>query len=123
MITTNNASAPGSDPAAAVARAAPPPTPVVGAAAPEKAPPPPKVNFDPEKMMANIREAVEHLNKQMASSGRTLGFSLDSVLKTPVVTVKDSRSGEVIRQIPSEAVIKAAHTIEELKGVLYDQST
>jgi len=123
MITTNNANAPGPDPVAAVARAAPPPTPVVGATGPEKAPPPPKVNFDPEKMMANIREAVEHLNKQMASTGRTLGFSMDSVLKTPVVTVKDSRSGEVIRQIPSEAVVRAAHTIEELKGVLYDQST
>lgn len=90
----------------------PPPTPAA-----------PKVDFDPEKMMANIRQAIEHLNAQMSSSGRSLGFAMDDVLNRPVVTVKDTKSGEVIRQIPSEAVIRVAHTLEDLRGLLYDAST
>ena len=124
MISTTPTAAAGVDPGSAAARPSGPPVAVPGLKPP--APPaeqPPKVNYDPEKMMANLREAIEHLNKQMSSSGRSLGFSMDDVLRTPVVTVKDTRSGEVIRQIPTEAVVKVAHTLEELKGVLYDQST
>lgn len=86
-------------------------------------PPPQRVKFDPEKMMANIKEAIEHLNKQMGSSGRSLGFAMDEVMRMPVVTVKDTRSGEVIRQIPSESVVRVAHVLDDLKGLLYDQST
>jgi flagellar protein FlaG len=97
----------------------------LGDAASLKAPAPssPRVQYDPEKMMANLREAIEHLNKQMSNSGRTLGFTMDEVLRTPIVTVKDTRSGEVIRQIPSETVVRVAHTLEDLKGLLYDQSS
>jgi len=37
-----------------------------------------------------------------------------------LVIVSDKESGKVIKQIPSEAVIKAAHSLEALKGLLYD---
>jgi flagellar protein FlaG len=46
---------------------------------------------------------------------------MDDVLNTPVVTVKSTKTGEVIRQIPSEAVIRVAHTFEQLKGLLVDE--
>ena len=82
----------------------------------------PRINFDPEVVQKNIKEAVEHLNKQMASSGRTLGFSMDEALSMPIVTVKNSHTGEVIRQIPSEAVVRVAHTLESLKGLLHDST-
>jgi uncharacterized FlaG/YvyC family protein len=36
--------------------------------------------------------------------------------------VKNQQSGEVIRQIPSEVVIKVAHSIEDLKGMLHNQA-
>jgi uncharacterized FlaG/YvyC family protein len=36
------------------------------------------------------------------------------------VTVKSTATGEVIRQIPSEAVLRVAHTFEALKGLLHD---
>jgi uncharacterized FlaG/YvyC family protein len=48
---------------------------------------------------------------------------MDSVINYPVVTVRRIDTGEVIRQIPSEAVVKAAHTIETLKGLLYDATS
>lgn len=98
----------------------PPATEVVRAPAPAR-PPEPKIQFDPQKLHENLKEAIAQLNKQLSDSGRTLGIRMDDVLNTPVVTVKSAKTGEVIRQIPSEAVIKAAHTIEQLKGLLVDE--
>jgi flagellar protein FlaG len=86
-------------------------------------PSPPRINYDPVKLRENLRLAIDHLNEQLASSGRSLGFSMDSVINYPVVTVRRIDTGEVIRQIPSEAVVKAAHTIETLKGLLYDATS
>jgi flagellar protein FlaG len=83
----------------------------------------PRVAHDPVKLQENLREAVDQLNKQLASSGRSLGFSFDDVLNAPVVTVKSTATGEVIRQIPSEAVLRVAHTFEALKGMLHDATT
>jgi flagellar protein FlaG len=37
-----------------------------------------------------------------------------------VITVKDTHSGEVVRQIPDEALLRVAHNIEEIKGLLYN---
>jgi flagellar protein FlaG len=108
------------------------PLPVPGQGSPEpvearpqarERPPEPKIEFDPQKLQESLKEAVEQLNKHLADSGRTLGIRMDDVLNTPVVTVKSTKTGEVIRQIPSEAVIKAAHTFEELKGLLVDESS
>jgi flagellar protein FlaG len=87
------------------------------------APPPPRVSYDPTKVRENLRSAIEHLNKQLASSGRSLGFSMDDVINYPIVTVKSTQTGEVIRQIPSEAVVRVAHTLDELKGLLHDAVT
>ncbi len=90
---------------------------------PAQPPSPPRVNYDPIKLRENLQAAIEHLNKQLASSGRTLGFSMDDKLNSPVVTVRSTQTGEVIRQIPSEAVIRVAHTLDELKGLLHDAVT
>jgi flagellar protein FlaG len=81
----------------------------------------PKIPFDPRQLHENLKQAIEQLNKELADSGRSLGIRMDDVLNTPVVTVKSTKTGEVIRQIPSEAVIKVAHTFEQLKGLLVDE--
>jgi flagellar protein FlaG len=83
----------------------------------------PAVDFDPERVRKNLQDAVEHLNKQLIDSGRSLGFRMDDALNRPIVTVRNSNTGEVVRQIPSEAVIRVAHTLDELKGLLYDATT
>ncbi len=81
----------------------------------------PKVEFDPRKMQQELEEAVERLNKMMESGRRGLGFSVDNQINVMVVTVKDTNTGEVVRQIPSEAVLRVAHRIEDLKGILYSK--
>jgi flagellar protein FlaG len=75
--------------------------------------------FD-ERMELNVSEAVERLNEQMRRSARGLNFSIDKVADRTVITVKDTHSGEVVRQIPDEALLRVAHNIEEIKGLLYN---
>ncbi len=89
----------------------------------QERPPISRPDFDPLKLHENLKEAIEELNKQLANSGRRLGIRMDEVLNAPVVTVTSTSTGEVIRQIPSETIIKVAHTLEQLKGLLIDEST
>ena len=128
----------------AAARAAAPPMPKSsnavpsGGAAPRTAPaanmpgagsaravelrPPEKVDvgFDAGEMRANLEEAVARLNEQARRSARNLNFSIDEVADRTVITVRSSQTGEVVRQIPNEVVIKLAHHLESMKGLLFD---
>jgi flagellar protein FlaG len=45
---------------------------------------------------------------------------MDEALGRPVVTVRNTESGEVVRQIPNEVVVKVAHNIEAFKGLLHN---
>jgi len=39
-----------------------------------------------------------------------------------VVTVRKADTGEVIRQIPNDVVVRMAHSIDALKGLMLDKS-
>ena len=101
-----------SQPAEAVAKQA--------EAKPAAAKPMPVLSIDPAKLAQQIQEAVARLNDQMKSMQRDLGFSYDERLNREIVTVRKQSTGEVVRQLPPEVVIRVAHSIEDLKGVLYD---
>jgi len=68
-----------------------------------------------------IEQALAELKKLADNSGRSLGFSQDKAVSGPVITVTDNDSGKVIRQIPAEVVVRVAHSIEQMKGLLFDQ--
>jgi flagellar protein FlaG len=90
---------------------------------PVVAPPPkPEIKLDTEAMRRNLQEAIDHINNLMRDGGRNLRFAVDETLNRPIVQVKKVDSGEVIRQIPSEVVVRIAHSIEDLKGMLLNAS-
>jgi flagellar protein FlaG len=84
-----------------------------------QAPKPVAIQFDASEVRQNLQEAVNMLNKQMASTKRGLGFQVDEAVGGPVVTVRSAESGEVVRQIPNEVVVRIAHNIEKFKGLLF----
>jgi flagellar protein FlaG len=47
---------------------------------------------------------------------------MDEEINRPVITVRNIETGEVVRQIPSEEIIRMAHSIEEGKGLLFNES-
>lgn len=75
----------------------------------------------PEVMRQRLESAVGELNAQMAKTGRSLGFSYDEAAGQSVIKVVNKDTGELVRQIPGDAALKVAHSIESLKGVLYSK--
>ena len=82
------------------------------------APKPGAIKFDASEVRRNLQDAVSMLNQQMASTKRGLGFQIDEAVGGPVVTVRSAETGEVVRQIPNEVVVRIAHNIEKVKGLL-----
>lgn len=83
--------------------------------------PPPAPKMDPQEMQRQLQEAIVELNKQMVHAGRSLGFSIDESVGLNVITVTNKDTGELVRQIPGEDVLRVAHSIESLKGVIYSK--
>jgi flagellar protein FlaG len=82
--------------------------------------PKPEIKFDADHARKNLEEAIQKLNDMMKDSGRTLSFSMDVKLGRPIVFVKNMANGDVVRQIPSEVVVRVAHGIEDFKGLLHN---
>jgi flagellar protein FlaG len=78
------------------------------------------LQFDPNKARQSLEEAVSILNQQVKQTNRGLGFRMDEILNTPVVTVVSESTGEVVRQIPNEVVVRVAHNIERMKGLFFN---
>jgi flagellar protein FlaG len=85
------------------------------------APKPADIKFDSAQATKNLKAAVSLLNEQMASTKRGLGFSFDESKSSAVIKVTDIKTGEVVRQIPTEDVLRMAHKIDDLKGILYNK--
>jgi len=68
-----------------------------------------------------IDNALAELKRLADNSGRSLGFSKDPAVSGPVITVTDDQTGKVVRQIPVEVVVRVAHSIEKMKGLLFDK--
>lgn len=79
-----------------------------------------EIKVDTERMRQNLSDAIQHLNDMMRDGGRNINFSVDDALETPIVLVKNAQTGEVVRQIPNEVVVRMAHSIEEFKGMLHN---
>ena len=81
-----------------------------------------KLQIDPEQSRKNVQEAIDRLNDVMKKTAQSLNFKMDDVINSPVVTVRNTVTGEVVRQIPNEVVIKVAHNIETMKGLLHNST-
>ncbi len=79
------------------------------------------VKFDPDQMRKNLEDIVQRMNDQVRQTNANLAFSVDEVADRFVISVKQSLSGEIIRQIPDESILRVAHSIEKLRGLLADK--
>ncbi|MDH3251262.1 MAG: flagellar protein FlaG [Ignavibacteria bacterium] len=71
---------------------------------------------------ARAAEVVSELNEVAKVLHTNLQFSIDEKTKKIVVKVLDADTQKVIRQIPPEEVMKMSARIQELLGVLFDQT-
>jgi flagellar protein FlaG len=66
-----------------------------------------------------LKMAVQEIEKFVQSVKRNLAFSIDEPSGKVVVKVIASDSGEVIRQIPNEEVLKLANSLNGASSLLF----
>jgi flagellar protein FlaG len=66
-----------------------------------------------------LKKAVQEIEKFVQSVKRNLEFSIDEPSGKVVVKVIASDSGEVIRQIPNEEVLKLANSLNDANSLLF----
>lgn len=64
----------------------------------------------------SLRESVERAREIVESQVRDLSFAIDDRTGELIVQVVDRESQEVIRQIPSEEMLRLAERLEEMSG-------
>jgi flagellar protein FlaG len=86
-----------------------------------------EVSQDPElqreqqqQRVDDLRDKVAQLNDYMQNLNRSLQFSVDENSGDTVVKVIDSDTEEVVRQIPSEAILKIRNAVAEYRGILLE---
>lgn len=69
-----------------------------------------------------IKNAVESLNKAMKQANSSLEFSVDKETNRTIIKVVESKTGEVIRQFPSEEILAISRAIDNMQqGLLIKQ--
>ena len=69
---------------------------------------------------ADYKKAVVEINRALEKIPTTLAFQVDGASKRFVVNVADISTGDIIRQIPGDAVLRIARQLESMKGIIFD---
>lgn len=69
---------------------------------------------------ADFKEAVVAINRALEKIPTTLAFQVDEASNRFIVNVSDISTGELIRQIPGDSVLRIARQLESLKGIIFD---
>lgn len=76
----------------------------------------------PVRELSEMLEIVEAANEKLKSSNAVISFSVDPDTKIVVTTLLDSRTNEVIRQIPNEAVVEIARSLDKIAPILVQET-
>jgi flagellar protein FlaG len=68
-----------------------------------------------------VAKAAAQLQEFVSSMGRNLNFSIDETTGYNVVKVVNPDTGELIRQLPSEELLKISRDFQRLNNVLVSQ--
>ncbi|MFL9809364.1 MAG: flagellar protein FlaG [Pseudomonas sp.] len=72
------------------------------------------------KQEIDVNDAVERVRTQVQSLQRDLNFSVDDSTGQVVIQVLDGNSGKVVRQIPSEDILRLAERLDEMRSLLFE---
>lgn len=68
------------------------------------------------------RQSLREINKVMDALAISVQFEIDPDYKEVIIKVVDQDTGKVIRQLPSEEVVRVAKALDNLKGLLFAQT-
>ena len=68
----------------------------------------------------SYKQAINEINSVLKKIPTTLHFQRDEASNRFIVNVADLNTGETIRSLPGEAVLRIARQLESLKGIIFD---
>jgi flagellar protein FlaG len=68
-----------------------------------------------------LAAVVSEIQERLDAMGTKLNFSLDDKTESIVIQIKNQKSGELVRQIPTEEMLALKAKLEDLIGVLFDR--
>lgn len=68
----------------------------------------------------SVTQAVDKVRDFVQVVRRDLEFSVDEETGRTIITVLDSVTGEVVRQIPPEEILAIAENLAEVQGILFE---
>jgi len=80
-----------------------------------------EITIDVGQQEKQVKEAISKLNELAKAGNQQLGFRMDPHTNGPVITVHNTQTGELVRTIPSEEVLRVAKSIDSLKGVIFSE--
>ena len=86
------------------------------AATPQVTAPPAAPDVKPTR--EQVKEAVEQIQRDIEAKSTDLRFTVDPATGKTIVSVVDSQTQEVVRQIPTEEIMKLARWIDRMQGLL-----
>ena len=83
------------------------------------------VSITPQDGVARMESLRSELDKALQSlnMATNLNFSVDAASNRFVVRVTEPSSGNVIFEVPSQAILRVAQNIESLQGIIFDKKT
>ena len=76
-----------------------------------------------ENSLFEVQSALETANYDLEVRQRRLELSVDSETGIAMVSVRDTKSGQILFQVPSEVSLNLAKRIDHLTGVLINKAT
>ncbi len=83
------------------------PAPASGKALPDEG-----KNSPPAPEKVDLNAAIRQIESYLSNSSRSLSFTQDEASGRAVITVRNDETGEVIRQIPGDEVLRMAAAIQ-----------
>jgi len=82
---------------------------------------PVKNKAEPMVSEQELKQVIQQANQHFAGSNESVSFMYEEKLGQLFVQIKDSTSGEVIREVPSKEFIQHQVAMKELVGLLLDK--
>ena len=79
---------------------------------------PSNINNVMQPTRETVAAAAQQMQKFVSSMGRSLNFSIDDQTGYNIVRVTNPATGEVVRQMPSDELLRLAHSLTEISALV-----
>lgn len=79
---------------------------------------PSNINQVMQPTRETVARAAEQMQKFVSSMGRNLNFSIDGATGHHIIRVTDPSTGEVVRQMPSDEMLRLAHSLDQISALV-----